>query len=68
MTLDPRIAHQLEQLAAAARDAAREVNAYYRRLVDEEGMPEERAWELAVRLEERLLGPIVHPRDGDDDA
>jgi hypothetical protein len=47
----------LENVERSTKDVARVVAEYRKSLVDG-GMPEPEAWTLAIRLEERLLGPV----------
>lgn len=37
----------------------------YRRQLVEEGFTPDEAWELSIRLEERLLGPLLDPPESD---
>lgn len=57
MSREILITHLIEQLGAQYRDIARQI-AVYRKELEDGGVPKDEARELALRLEERLLGPI----------
>lgn len=59
---NPRITHLMDQLGVELRDLATIIGAYRTRL-EEQGVPPEEAEALALRLEERLLGPLL---EGDE--
>jgi hypothetical protein len=56
--MNPRITHAMDQLGAALRDTG-VILGRYRAALIAEGVPPADAWELVIRLEERLLGPVV---------
>lgn len=54
MTGDPRQTHVMEQFTALVLDIAQAVGGYYETLV-EKGVPEEKAWEAAQDIQERIF-------------
>lgn len=67
MTNEPSITAKLDQFIALALDV--QVRMFrHRQLLVEAGWTEPEAWALTLRLEERLLGPLLggRRRDGPD--
>ncbi len=61
MILDRALLENVEQ---STRDVARVVAEYRKNLIGG-GMPEPEAWTLAIRLEERILGPVFQQAEAE---
>lgn len=64
--IDPRSIHSLDQLSGVLREVADRLATYRQRLLDG-GVPEDEAWALVQRMEERIMGPILDSLEGEDE-
>lgn len=58
MAIDPKTRHTLEQFAALLTEISGHLAAY-RQALTEQGFTDDEAMGMVLRLEERLLGPLI---------